>query len=48
MDRYIVVAALIAVAQAGFGNENIPIPAIQAVQGGEPGNTKQDLQRGRL
>ncbi|ETN40963.1 uncharacterized protein HMPREF1541_05243 [Cyphellophora europaea CBS 101466] len=37
MDRYIVVAALIAVAQAGFGNENIPIPAIQAVQGGEPG-----------
>lgn len=37
MDRYILISALLAVAQARFGQEQVPIAAISAVQGGDPG-----------
>jgi hypothetical protein len=37
MDRLVALTLLIAVAQARFGQENIPINAISQVQGGAPG-----------
>jgi hypothetical protein len=37
MNSASVLCILFAVAQARFGQEQIPIPAIAAVQGGEPG-----------
>ena len=35
--RSFVIGALLGVAQARFGQEQVPIPAIAAVQGGSPG-----------
>lgn len=37
MDRYVAFALLLAVAQARFGQEQVPIADIAAVQGGDPG-----------
>jgi hypothetical protein len=39
MNRYIFISALLAVAQARFGQERGPIAKIEAVQGGDPGMT---------
>lgn len=41
MDRYLALTLLLAVAQARFGQENIPIGDIAAVQGGAPGTNHQ-------
>jgi hypothetical protein len=37
MDRYLLISALLAVAQARFGQEQVPIADIAAVQGGDAG-----------
>lgn len=37
MDRFVAFTALIAITEARFGQENIPIDAISQVQGGDPG-----------
>ena len=40
LSKTYLIAAMIAYAEARFGQEQIPIPAIAAVQGGSPGEAQ--------